>query len=174
MQALSCIKRRKPFFGIALTERRAQEIMQFLQVQVFGCFLDQNGPLFQPALAELMEELGDDTNEGDIEQDSSNGTKDMGKTDKMKGMKDNSKTEKDMKDKPSDMKTKAKVSGKGKGKGKKAKTKDASTDKTKDDDDMSKEELLKKIAKLTGTDHDDVGEDGQEEGDDGMDEPDEE
>ena len=52
--ALTCIRQRKPYFGITLTEAHSAELINWLTSKVWSSFLDESSKLYVPALAKIM------------------------------------------------------------------------------------------------------------------------
>ena len=52
--ALTCIRQRKPYFGITLTEAHSAELLNWLTSKVWSSFLDESSKLYVPALAKIM------------------------------------------------------------------------------------------------------------------------
>ena len=54
--ALTCIRQRKPYFGITLTPQHTEHLLSWLVHQTWLSFLDESCKLYIPELAKIMEE----------------------------------------------------------------------------------------------------------------------
>lgn len=125
--ALTCVRQRKPYFGVTLTDEHSNQLITWLEKKVWKAFTCEKDKLYQPGLAEIISGREDD--EGD--DDAKNEPKDDEK-DKKRGRPASSR-----------------------GNGKEPK-------KAKNGEELSKAELLKQIAKLTGGELEGAGEEEAE------------
>jgi len=124
--ALTCVKRRKPYFGLTLTNMHAELVIEWLVKQTWKACMTPGSGIYEAELATLMKELTEDGKGGDGPQ-----TDDTQQPKKKKPRKN--------------------------GNGEDSKTKE----KEKNNETLTKEELLAKIAALTENGDGDDGADDE-------------
>ena len=59
--ALSCIRQRRPYFGVTLTECHSAELIEWLTARVWASFMDEASPLYIAEVAKIVAEAENPT-----------------------------------------------------------------------------------------------------------------